>query len=225
MSNTSESGPNSPPTIGSRGSPTSAPIQEENEDPSYGAANRANINDLPLFSSPSMPNISLGRPHLSNAHVAAANHFVRKTFKFLLAKPNLPSNEKTLSFQALLSTLRAPSQPLVGGPQPHVPAPYLIPQLELTEVQAQAATAHLNHIQALSAVAAASSGISVPGIYGQPITDAQVAQARLHKQGHRPLGRTQSAPLPLGHPMLTGTAISIAQTHYENSEVSSSSTE
>lgn len=47
-----------------------------------------------------------------------------------------------------------------------------------------------------------------------PITDAQVAHARLHKQGHghaatggqqhRPLGRTQSAPLPLGHPMLAG---------------------
>lgn len=72
-----DSGPNSPPT---RGSPTSAPIQEENEDPQYNGANRANINDLQLFSSPSMPNISLGRPHLSNVNVAAAaaaaNHFV-----------------------------------------------------------------------------------------------------------------------------------------------------
>ena len=61
--------PNSPPT---RGSPTSAPIQEENEDPQYNGANR----DLQLFSSPSMPNISLGRPHLSNVAAAAANHFV-----------------------------------------------------------------------------------------------------------------------------------------------------
>lgn len=64
--------------MGSRGSPTSAPIQEENEDPQYNGVNRANINDLQLFSSPSMPNISLGRPHLSNvAAAAAANHFVR----------------------------------------------------------------------------------------------------------------------------------------------------
>lgn len=63
--------------MGSRGSPTSAPIQEENEDPSYNSVARTNINDLPLFSSPSMPNISLGRPHLSGAHAAvAANHFV-----------------------------------------------------------------------------------------------------------------------------------------------------
>lgn len=37
---------------------------------------------------------------------------------------------------------------------------------------------------------------------GTVITDAQVAQARLHRTIHRPLGRTQSAPLPLGHPML-----------------------
>ncbi|KAI5709676.1 hypothetical protein M8J76_009850 [Diaphorina citri] len=39
-----------------------------------------------------------------------------------------------------------------------------------------------------------------------PITDSQVAHARLNKTGHRPLGRTQSAPLPLGHPMLAGGA-------------------
>lgn len=58
----------------------------------------------------------------------------------------------------------------------------------------------------------------IPSLYSQPITDAQVALARLHKQGHRPLGRTQSAPLPLGHPMLTGAVLNIAQTHYENSE-------
>lgn len=69
--------PNSPPT---RGSPTSAPIQEENEDPQYNGANR----DLQLFSSPSMPNISLGRPHLSNvAAAAAANHFVSKFINLL----------------------------------------------------------------------------------------------------------------------------------------------
>lgn len=66
---TSDSGPNSPPTItGNRGSPTSAPIQEENEDPNYEASGRESINDLSLYTSPSMPNISLGRPHLPNSH-------------------------------------------------------------------------------------------------------------------------------------------------------------
>lgn len=65
---TPDSGPNSPPALtGSRGSPTSAPIQEENEDPNY-QPGRGSINDLSLYTSPSMPNISLGRPHLPNAH-------------------------------------------------------------------------------------------------------------------------------------------------------------
>lgn len=109
-----------------------------------------------------------------------------------------------------MQQLRAPSQSLLAH-QSTIPAPYLIPQLELTEVQAQAATAHLNHH--MQAVAQ-----SVAAAYNQQITDAQAAQTRLQKPGHRPLGRTQSAPLPLGHPMLTGTAINIGQTHYENSE-------
>lgn len=73
--NTPDSGPNSPPSTisGSRGSPTSAPIQEENEDPNY-QGGRGSINDLSLYTSPSMPNISLGRPHLSNAHTAAHSY-------------------------------------------------------------------------------------------------------------------------------------------------------
>lgn len=65
----------------------------------------------------------------------------------------------------------------------------------------------------------AQVGLHHMSMFSQPITDTQVALARLHKQGHRPLGRTQSAPLPLGHPMLTGAAaLNIVQTHYENSE-------
>lgn len=108
-----------------------------------------------------------------------------------------------------MSQLRAPSQSLLAHPST-IPAPYLIPQLELTEVQAQAATAHLNRMQVVAQ--------SVAAAYNQQINEAQAAQSRLQKPGHRPLGRTQSAPLPLGHPMLTGTSINIGQTHYENSE-------
>lgn len=70
-----------------------------------------------------------------------------------------------------------------------------------------------------NAIHLAQVGLHQLPMFTQPITDTQVALARLHKQGHRPLGRTQSAPLPLGHPMLTGAAaLSIVQTHYENSE-------
>lgn len=74
-------GPGSPPSAGgapslggSRGSPTSAPIQEECEDGAGYADGRGCINDLTLYTSPSMPNISLGRPHmptLQSAYVSA----------------------------------------------------------------------------------------------------------------------------------------------------------
>lgn len=43
-----------------------------------------------------------------------------------------------------------------------------------------------------------------------------MAHARLNKQGHRPLGRTQSAPLPLGHPMLSTSSPNSLGVHYED---------
>lgn len=103
--------------------------------------------------------------------------------------------------------LRTPSQTMLIPPG----APYYAPpSMEHVELPPHAHTAALHMAQL---------GLHQIPMYSQPITDAQVALARLHKQGHRPLGRTQSAPLPLGHPMLTGAAaLNIAQTHYENSE-------
>ena len=107
--------------------------------------------------------------------------------------------------QGIHSVLRTPSQTMLAPPG----APYYIPTIEHGEVPpAHSGGLHLTQL-----------GLHPIPMYSQPITDAQVALARLHKQGHRPLGRTQSAPLPLGHPMLTGAAaLNIAQTHYENSE-------
>ncbi|XP_059619289.1 histone deacetylase 4 isoform X5 [Phlebotomus argentipes] len=185
---TPDSGPNSPPTLTNRGSPTSAPIQEENEDPNY-QGNRGSINDLALFSSPSMPNISLGRPHLANAH-----------------------NANNL---ALLSNFRTHAQLAAAAA---VGAPYYTPMPPLEHHPELASHLHPSSIHHIAAQHLAMHG-QVPGLYGQPITDTQVAHARLNKQGHRPLGRTQSAPLPLGHPMLTGAGtVNIGQTHYENSD-------
>ncbi len=51
-----------------------------------------------------------------------------------------------------------------------------------------------------SSITSGYSGYPYPP--GSVITDSQVAQARLQRSLQRPLGRTQSAPLPLGHPML-----------------------
>lgn len=104
------------------------------------------------------------------------------------------------------SVLRTPSQTMLAPPGAYYAPPSIPSNIDLPP-HAHTAALHM-----------AQLGLQIP-MYSQPITDAQVALARLHKQGHRPLGRTQSAPLPLGHPMLTGAAaLNIAQTHYENSE-------
>lgn len=61
---------------------------------------------------------------------------------------------------------------------------------------------------------------TVPSFHPAPITDTQVAHARLNKAGHRPLGRTQSAPLPLVNPMLNSSIPSQQLgVHYEDYEL------
>lgn len=93
-----------------------------------------------------------------------------------------------------------------------------MPPIEMPEMPPQAHTTPLQMQHQI--------GLHQINIYGQPpITDAQVAQARLYKQGHRPLGRTQSAPLPLGHPMLTGAAGVPQPPHYENAETAAGATD
>lgn len=146
-SSTPDSGPNSPPALANRGSPTSAPIQEENEDPQYQGAQRGSINDLSLFSSPSMPNISLGRSHLASSHT---NHST------LMLRPGA-------------------GHPLVGGGAGGGLYYTSMPPIEMSDLPPQAHA-----------------------------TPLQVPQLGLHHVNI--YGRTQSAPLPLGHPMLTGAA-------------------
>ncbi|XP_037805790.1 histone deacetylase 4 isoform X1 [Lucilia sericata] len=266
-SSTPDSGPNSPPSssltaagtgvVGpNRGSPTSAPIQEENEDGSqYQPGQRSSINDLSLFSSPSMPNISLGRPHLQNAHnSAAANYAMLAALRQHVASgggAGMPPVAGSTGPPTYYNPLAVPfGRQVVPPPSSMIPptansavagaAPPQSPVVrsasatstsssqaslvgEVAPPLAHAAstgTSALMHVASTGGIhAVAHSPQSSSTMYGQPITDAQVAQAHLNKQGHRPLGRTQSAPLPLGHPMLTGSGqLNITPTHYENSD-------
>ncbi|XP_063233276.1 histone deacetylase 4 isoform X3 [Bacillus rossius redtenbacheri] len=202
-SSNQESGPNSPPSSSNtQSSPTAGrntPIQEEGDGSSYGQlanSRQDSISDLSLYSSPSMPNISLGRPpaHSSSdgAKLASVSEAeVRAAFTARLGMP--------LTGQMLSTNLPFfPTLPAIDGEfsSPSSPS-YVHKQMASLEQQA------------------APPGL-VPGMYhGAPITDTQVAHARLNKQGHRPLGRTQSAPLPLGHPMLAGPAGMGLVPHYE----------
>ncbi|XP_037936405.1 histone deacetylase 4 isoform X2 [Teleopsis dalmanni] len=239
---TPDSGPNSPPSsslsasvVGSRGSPTSAPIQEENEEGShYHPGQRSSINDLSLFSSPSMPNISLGRPHLPNVPANAANLAMlaalrnanMQTYYNPLAvtygrqPPPPPPPTSMVPPNAGNSVVPLPSSPVVRSASATSTSSSQASIISDVPPQAHAASSNASLIQMANVGGSyvIPTGVSQQ-IYGQPITDAQVAQAHLNKQGHRPLGRTQSAPLPLGHPMLTSTGqINISQTHYENSD-------
>ncbi|XP_055348339.1 histone deacetylase 4-like isoform X2 [Paramacrobiotus metropolitanus] len=57
-------------------------------------------------------------------------------------------------------------------------------------------------------------GVYVPRGHGA-LTDAQVAQARLNRTTPRPLSRTHSAPLPLGHPLLQAQSLLLQQPEYK----------
>jgi histone deacetylase 4/5 len=62
----------------------------------------------------------------------------------------------------------------------------------------------------------------IPGVFAPPrgahgplLTEAQVAQARLNRNAPRPLNRTHSAPLPLGHPLLQAQNLLMQQPEYK----------
>ncbi|XP_017760370.1 PREDICTED: histone deacetylase 4 isoform X4 [Eufriesea mexicana] len=205
-----ESGPNSPPTVNnSQASPTAGgnttAIQEETENTGFGgpltsSSQQGSLSDLSLFSSPSMPNISLGRPHVPSGSSTTGTKLatvseaeVRAAFTARLGMPltgqMLPG---TLPFYPSLTVIEGGDATSTG---------YVHKQMQNMEHPSLTNRQHPSAVYHGTATAT-------------PITDTQVAHARLQKAGHRPLGRTQSAPLPLGHPMLQGGIIT-PQTHYE----------
>ncbi|XP_065340018.1 histone deacetylase 4 isoform X7 [Cloeon dipterum] len=196
--NSPESGPNSPPTsaaavIAVQSARGNTPIQEEAGSPYAPLANsQGSMNDLSqLYSSPSMPNISLGRPHVASGSspvggqqeqgIKISPQTEAEVRAAYAARYGLP-----LTGQMLQNSLPFyPTLPVIDGDYSNPSSPsYIQKQMQALE-QAQ----HQNLITAM--------------YHSGPITDTQVAHAHLNK-GVRPLGRTKSAPLPLGHPMLQG---------------------
>ncbi|GLV38770.1 Histone deacetylase 4 [Carabus blaptoides fortunei] len=164
----SHSSSDSPPTIcGDRCSPnsqhTNTTIKEEIEDYSYGELRRSSshnsIGNNSLFSSPSMPNISLSAHHIANNDLSEAKMRAACT-----ARLGMP-----LTGQMLTGTLPFyPSLPAIESEGPeHEDMP-------------------LDTISELHATPASH----------------ETQMGRGHKQCIRPLGRTQSSPLPLGHSLL-----------------------
>jgi histone deacetylase 4/5 len=95
-----------------------------------------------------------------------------------------------------------PSLPVIEGEfTPPTSPSYIQQQMKVLEQTRNSQTlVTQSSVSPASSITSGYSGYPYPP--GSVITDQQVAQARLQRSLQRPLGRTQSAPLPLGHPML-----------------------
>ncbi|KAG1678324.1 Histone deacetylase 4 [Nymphon striatum] len=186
--NTTDSGPTSPSSgivTLTRSSGDSTPIQEEPN--GYNAStSQGSMGDLILYQSPSMPNISLGRPPV----------------------PASSSNENATTTVSE-AQIRAMAAARFGAPLTSNslfgPLPYY-PSLPVIEGEFTPPTSPVFVSPSNKDRSAPSLSQVIPGQYPVPgagISDAQVAQVKFPRSVHRPLSRTQSAPLPLGHPVLS----------------------
>ncbi|XP_076467846.1 histone deacetylase 5-like isoform X2 [Babylonia areolata] len=159
--------------------------------------------DLSLYTSPSMPNISLGRPPVSG--------------------PNSGSTSSTImSEDELRTALQARMLPLTTHLLPGA-APCFFPSLPMMEGDFPAGSP-----QAAAFLAAHGKLVNPYSIPGSAAAPSPLAEPplnpahRLHRH-HRPLGRTHSAPLPLGHPgfqQTPGSAGSTAQQQQQQQQQS-----
>ncbi|CAH1966569.1 unnamed protein product [Acanthoscelides obtectus] len=155
-----------------------------------------------LFSSPSMPNISLA----AAAAAAAASHHHHGG---LAPPPDLSEAAVRAACTARLG------MPLTGqmlpGTLPFYPSlPAIDSEQELTAAHHHAAAAQA----AAQAAVAASGGPNCSSISAistlDTISELQEPHTASGRGVIRPLGRTQSSPLPLGHPLLGGVAAAAA---------------
>ncbi|XP_067142081.1 histone deacetylase 4-like isoform X2 [Centruroides vittatus] len=165
----------------------STPIQEVPVSSPYNPLNQTNIGDLMLYSSPSMPNISLGRPPVPNSPTDGKIMAVvseAQVRAMATARLGMP-----LTSHVLHSSLPFyPALPVVDGEfTPPTSPSYIQQQMKGLE------QTHGSYPNSSTVIAAGFPS-------GTMFSDMQAT--RLSRSIQRPLGRTQSAPLPLGHPML-----------------------
>ncbi|CAG2109081.1 unnamed protein product, partial [Medioppia subpectinata] len=183
----------------------STPIQEEPSHSPFSSLNQGSVCDLTLYSSPSLPNISLGRPHVPNTTTSTAIH--SESGKAITSVSE--TQMRGLRFAMPMNTIHAhhsssglpfyPSLPVIEGEfTPPTSPGYIQQQMKVLEQTRVSQPIPISQSSAVTSI----TGTIYPYPPGSVLTDSQVAQARLQRSLQRPLGRTQSAPLPLGHPML-----------------------
>ncbi|CAG2213777.1 HDAC4_5 [Mytilus edulis] len=149
-------------------------------------------NDLHL--SPSLPNISLGRPPSSSGTNNSSPPHSESELRALEAgRMNMPHPHQA----------GVPYYPSVPGMEgelpPHHPA-YISTQMKLME-ESRSQGKLMSHVSPYNNMPPANTA--------SPST-AETHPSRIR---HKPLGRTQSAPLPLGHPFLQQQNLLLQQQH------------
>ncbi|KAM5268591.1 histone deacetylase 4 [Hipposideros larvatus] len=137
-------------------------------------AREGSMAPLPLYTSPSLPNITLGLPATGPSAGAAGQQDAER-----LALPGL---------QQRISLF---------------PGSHLAPYLSTAPLERDGGTAHsslLQHVVLLEQPPAQTplvTGLGALPLHAQPLVGADRLSPSVHKlRQHRPLGRTQSAPLP-----------------------------
>ncbi|XP_070786437.1 histone deacetylase 4-like [Enoplosus armatus] len=139
-------------------------------------AERGSVNQLSLYTSPSLPNITLGLPATATATVTSAQQDGGLQPALSLSPPFLSGGH--------LTPYLAEAGAGTGGHGAHSPLLQHMVLMEQSPAQSPLVTGRSIFL------------VCVQGVSGLSMSSA-ASMAKLQRQ-HRPLGRTQSAPLPQG---------------------------
>ncbi|KAL4222959.1 Histone deacetylase 7 [Mactra antiquata] len=186
----SDSGPNSPPS-GVHPTLSNGNLKEDTHIHPYLLYHTMGYVNPDLYTSPSMPNISLGRPPSAGGSGNHSNYSESELRSMGAARLGLPLSSQGVQGSGIPGY--HPSLPAIDGEYPSPTE---------TSTRSSYMAAQLKAIEE-----ARISGTKPSPLVGPPYptsTSTQSSsdshQARIHR--HRPLGRTQSAPLPIGHPFI-----------------------
>ncbi|XP_053373129.1 histone deacetylase 4-like isoform X2 [Mercenaria mercenaria] len=185
----SDSGPNSPPG-GVHPALSNGNLKEDTHIHPYLLYHTMGYVNPDLYTSPSMPNISLGRPPSAGGNGTHSNYSEAELRAMGAARLGLPLSSQGLQGSGMPGY--HPSLPAIDGE-------YASPSD--TSARSMMA-AQLKAIEEARASGTKPSPLAGPP-YPTPTStqsSSESHQARIHR--HRPLGRTQSAPLPIGHPFI-----------------------
>uniref|UniRef100_A0A8D2NRW7 Histone deacetylase n=1 Tax=Zosterops lateralis melanops TaxID=1220523 RepID=A0A8D2NRW7_ZOSLA len=138
------------------------------------------VTQLPLYTSPSLPNITLGLPATGPSSVSGVG--------ISLWDVSTQQDAERLAIPALQQRISL------------FPGTHLTPYLSTTALERDGGTAHnplLQHMVLLEQPTAQTPLVAGLPLHAQPLVGGERVSPSIHKlRQHRPLGRTQSAPLP-----------------------------